>query len=45
MTDFSNSEGMTTEQRIERIESLIAKLLSLASSHPMGKTVLKLLGL
>ena len=40
-----NTDDMTVEQRLERLESLLSKVLAMADQHPMGKMFLKMLGL
>ena len=40
-----DTEGLTVEQRIERLENFAAKVIAAAEAHPMGKMLLKALGL
>jgi len=35
----------TVEQRLERLEQLTAKLIALAREHPVGRAILKRLGI
>lgn len=37
-------DEMTLEQRVEKIEGLISKIISLAKEHPVGRMIVARLG-